>query len=465
MPDADKPRDLIIVGAGPAGMTAAIEAAARGLTVTVLDENPAPGGRIWQALEMREVKDPDDAIGLDIIRQFRASAVDARYGAAVWSIEPDGTVFWSEAGAAHRARGAQVLLATGTTERPLPIPGWTLPGVMTIGAAQIALKTSGLVPEGAVWLAGRGPLLLLYAVQALRAGGHIAGILDLGRTDARRRALRHLPAALTAWRDMAKGIGWRREIAKAGVPWLRASNLRAQGIEALSHISFIAHGRQRTEPAELLLLHDGVMPSVQISRAIGCAHEWHDRQRCWRPITDQWGRTSLPHVLIAGDGAGIGGALAAAASGRIAALAVAYALGRIDMSARDTAALPLFGERARCLAIRPFLDTLYAPRARMLEDNTLVCRCEEVSAGDIRQAARHGCLGLNQLKAFTRCGMGPCQGRMCGPIAAQIMARARSVDVPAVEPFRPRFPVRPVTVGELAALADAALADEDGVPH
>jgi NADPH-dependent 2,4-dienoyl-CoA reductase/sulfur reductase-like enzyme len=454
MPDARNPTDLIIIGAGPAGVSAALETTARGLSVTVLDENPGPGGRIWQALETREVKDSDDEVGLALLRQFRACPADTRYRATVWAIEPDGTVFWSQNGAAHSARGRQILLATGTTERPLPIPGWTLPGVMTVGAAQIALKTSGLVPRGFVWLAGQGPLLLLYAVQALRAGGQIAGIIDLSQPEARGRALRHLPGALLARRDMAKGLAWQREISRAGVRWFRATDLRAEGRQELSQISFITGGKKRLESAEQLLLHDGVVPSVQMSRAVGCAHEWNAMQRSWRPVTDVWGRSSVPHVLIAGDGAGIGGALAAAVSGRIAGLAAAHAVNWITTAARDTAAAPLFAERARHLAIRPFLDTLYAPRAPVLEDGTIVCRCEEVSAGQIRQAAKLGCLGLNQLKAFTRSGMGPCQGRMCGPTAAEVMAQARGVPVQEIEPYRPRFPTKPVTVGELAALAE-----------
>ena len=138
--------DLIIIGAGPAGVSAATEASARGLSVLLLDENPTPGGRIWQALEARGGHDRDDAPGVQALRAFRASTTETRWRAGVWAVESDGTVFWSEDGSARSAQGHCLLLATGTTERPMPIPGWTLPGVMTVGAAQIALKTGGLVP-------------------------------------------------------------------------------------------------------------------------------------------------------------------------------------------------------------------------------------------------------------------------------------------------------------------------------
>jgi NADPH-dependent 2,4-dienoyl-CoA reductase/sulfur reductase-like enzyme len=452
---APRTADLIIVGAGPAGISAAIEARSRGLSVLVLDENTAPGGRIWQALEARGATDADDAAALRIVQAFRACGADARWRATVWAIEPDGAVTWSESGAALAAHGAFVLLATGTTERPLPIPGWTLPGVMTVGAAQIALKTGGLAPTDATWIAGQGPLLLLYAVQALRAGGRLAGVLDLSDPRARWAALAHLPRAARAIADVRRGLLWRQEIARAGVTWVRAGDLRAEGDGQLSRIRFRAGARDRSEPADLLLLHDGVIPSVQITRALGCAHAWDTAQRCWKPVTDAWGVTSVPNLLVAGDGAGVGGMLAATVSGRLAALGVAGALGAINAATRDAAAAPLRAARQRHLALRPFLDVLYAPRPPCLDDATLVCRCEEVTAGQIREAVGVGALGLNQLKAFTRCGMGPCQGRMCGTTAAEVVAAARGVPVAQIEPYRTRFPTKPLTLGELAALRPA----------
>jgi NADPH-dependent 2,4-dienoyl-CoA reductase/sulfur reductase-like enzyme len=237
---------------------------------------------------------------------------------------------------------------------------------------------------------------------------------------------------------------------------LHASELRALGNGALREITFRADGRERREPADLLLLHDGVVPSVQITRALGCEHAWDTAQRCWRSVTDEWGATNLPNILVAGDGAGVSGWQAAGLSGRIAVLGVAAALGKIDAATRDVAAKPLRAAHARALAIRPFLDTLYAPRPPALDDATIVCRCEEVTAGRIREAVRLGCLGLNQLKAFTRCGMGPCQGRMCGLTAADVMAQARNVPVTEIEPYRLRFPTKPLTLGELASLESAA---------
>ena len=445
--------DLLVAGAGPAGMAAATEATERGLSVLVLDENAAPGGRIWQALEARGGSDRAERAGFDLVRRFRACGADLRCRATIWAIESDGQVFWSADGAAHTAHPRRILLATGTTERAVPVAGWTLPGVMTVGAAQIALKTGGLVPHGATWIAGQGPLILLYAVQAIRAGGDIAGIIDLAPRQW--SFLPHVPAALRSTGDLARGLLWRRAIAKAGVPWLRADTIRAEGRSELERIVIATSGRERVEIADTLLLHDGVMPSTQMTRAIGCAHAWHETSRYWYPVTDDWGATSEPFIYVAGDGAGIAGAEAAATGGRLAALGIAHELGRIDLTTRDDAARRLRATRRKQLAIRPLLEAAYPPLTLPVADGTLVCRCEEVTAGEIRDAARHGCLGMNQLKAYTRCGMGPCQGRTCGVIAAEILAAARKCPVPAVEPLRTRFPTKPLRLHELAALTDA----------
>jgi NADPH-dependent 2,4-dienoyl-CoA reductase/sulfur reductase-like enzyme len=441
--------DLVIIGAGPAGLAAGVEAARRGLRTLLLDENSAPGGRIWQALEHRGASDADEAAGLDLIRGFASSGAQVRYGAGVWGIEPDGVVFWSQDGVAHSLRARRILLATGTTERPMPIQGWTLPGVMTVGAAQIALKTGGLLPTGNTWIAGQGPLTVLYAAQAIRAGGRLAGILDLSSRSGRWRALRYLPGAIG---DVQKGRRWLGEIRRARVKVIRATDLRAEGDGALHQISFSAGGRQRTEPADTLLLHDGVVPSIQITRALGCAHTWNEQQRCWWPEVDGWGETTVPGVVVAGDGAGVGGANSAVLSGQIAAIGSACALGFIDAATRDRDAAPLRARHRSAIASRPFIDALFAPRPIDPDDDVLICRCEEVTAGAVRDAVKLGCQGPRQLKAFTRCGMGPCQGRMCGPAVADVLARARGLHARDVEPYRARFPARPLTVGELAGL-------------
>jgi bacterioferritin-associated ferredoxin len=188
------------------------------------------------------------------------------------------------------------------------------------------------------------------------------------------------------------------------------------------------------------------------------AHAWDEAQLCWRPVVDEWGRTELLNVAIAGDAAGIAGAGAAALTGRLAALDAAHLIGRIDTAERGRRAAPIRAILARERAIRPFLDALYRPADGVLDppDEVTVCRCEEVTAGQIRRAVRLGAPGPNQVKAFVRCGMGPCQGRLCGPVASTVIARARGLPVAEIGAFRPRAPYKPITVGALAGASLAA---------
>lgn len=448
---------LVILGAGPAGMAAALEARARGIEVLLLDENAGPGGQVHRAVggfyrpERGAPGAAQAAEGLRLIEALRASGAEARFGATLWSVEQDLTVTWSEGGAAQQARAGVLLLCAGATERPVPIPGWTLPGVMGVGAAQILLKSAGMLPEGRVWLAGQGPLMWLYAAQVLAKGGVLAGLLDLSPPGAWKRAAWHLPRALAAPWYLAQGLGWMRRVRRAGVPVIRVRDLAAEGMDRLAHIVFDG----RREAADLLLLHDGVVPNTQVTRAIqGCAHEWDAAQASLRPVLDEWGSTTRPGVLVAGDGGGVAGARAAALSGRIAALEAARHLGLLSAEQRDAAGGPLLLKRGVELAPRGFLDALYPPLpAARIADETILCRCEEVTAGRVRAAAALGAQGPNQLKAYLRAGMGACQGRVCGPAVQAVMAEARGVEAASLDGLRTRFPTKPVTVAELASLA------------
>ncbi len=453
--------DLAIIGAGPAGLAAAVRARSLGLAVTLLDEQPAPGGQIWRAIEARmaavsDLRHGDDAAGLALVRAFRASGATYLPGRQVWQVEPGFSVYASTGGKSEKLQARAILLATGAQERPVPFPGWTLPGVMTVGAAQILLKTSGQVPDTPVLIAGTGPLILLYACQLLDAGGQIAGILDTAPRENRAAALRYAPRALANYRDLVRGLGWLRRIRAAGIPVVRnVRRLAANGTDALESVRYeTASGAQKTISAQLLLVHEGVIPSIHMPLAFGCAYRWQEDQRCFAPIVDEWGESSVAALSIAGDGAGIGGAAAASLKGEIAAVGAAQKLGKIDSATVAATAAPLRARLRRALATRPLLDALYRPRQEVLtpDDDTIVCRCEEVSAGQIRAAASVGIVGPNQIKAFTRSGMGPCQGRQCGHAVSAILGETSGATMDAIGFYRLRSPLKPVTLGELAAL-------------
>jgi len=459
--------ELAVIGAGPAGLAAATLAAELGVEAVVFDEQPAPGGQIYRNVEANSADGASGRLALlgedypggrEIAEAFRRSGAGYEPGTTVWQADAEGVLGVSRGGAATLVRAARTLIATGALERPVPIPGWTLPGVMGAGAAQTLLKASGLVPQVPTVIAGSGPLVYLVARQLVRAGAPPEVLLVTTPGGRIPGALPHLPGALLAGDYLWKGLGWLRDLRRAGLD-IRSgvSDLRAEGGERLEAVSFTHQGSTHRLEAGLLLLHEGVVPNVQLSMAAGCAHSWDAAQYCWRPDTDTWGASSVTGIAVAGDGAGILGARAARHLGRLAAYDAACRLSRIDAATRDRQAGADRLALARHRRIRPFLDALYGPAPEMRRPaaaDTLVCRCEEVGAGEIRAVVTAGCPGPNQAKAFTRCGMGPCQGRMCGLAVSELIAEQRGVPVAEVGHYRIRFPVKPITVGELAALGN-----------
>lgn len=458
----DETVDLLVIGAGPAGLAAATCAAGQGLSTLLLDEQPSPGGQIYRAVgstpvQHRAILGPDYWHGEALVQAFMASSARYRPRATVWAVQREAEqlfeVAYSVDGQAALQRARHLIVATGAQERPFPIPGWTLPGVLTAGAAQILLKTSAVVPSGPTVLAGAGPLLYLLAWQYLNAGVAVQAILETTPPDRWKQAWPHAWSFLRS-PYLVKGLKLWREV-RAAVPVTSCvSDLRALGGERLQGVRFSAGGHEREMDAELLLLHQGVVPNVNLSRALGLTHEWSESQACWQPQLDDWGASSVPHLSLAGDGAGIAGAQAAEHRGRLAAIHAAWALGHLSITERERIALPHRQALARATRGRAFFEALYRPAdaLRRPEGDTLVCRCEEVTAEQVRQVARSGCPGPNQLKAFLRCGMGPCQGRFCGLTVGELMAAERERPVEEVGYYRVRFPTKPLTLGELASM-------------
>lgn len=447
--------DIAIIGAGPAGMAAATEATTAGASVVLLDEAPRPGGQIYRDIgrsttERRRILGPDYARGAFLVDELTHSEADYRHGATVWHIEalsPGYRLSYSTGSGSRIVDCSSLIVATGALERPMPLPGWTLPGVVTAGALQILLKSAGSVAEDAV-LIGCGPLLLLIAAQMIDAGSPPKAILE---TVPRRRylaALRHLPAALMSPAYLRKGMGLWRRIRQAGVPVYRdAGEIRLEGDRTLACVSFRSGGKRHRIDTTTAGLHHGIVPNQQITRLMRCAHHWDSRQHTFLPNLDDWGETSLSGLYVAGDGASVRGAQSAALSGRLAAI------GATDRARAATPEGQRLRRRVRRDArIRGLLETLYAPAPQALapDDATLVCRCEEISAGEIRHAVRHQARGPNQVKSFLRTGMGPCQGRVCGPAVTQLIAAESGEPMEAVGYFRIRPPLKPLALAELA---------------
>jgi NADPH-dependent 2,4-dienoyl-CoA reductase/sulfur reductase-like enzyme len=446
--------DVLVIGAGPAGMSAALELQTAGLAVTVVDDQPAPGGRIFAAIETRAAHGAEDQAGAALVARFRTGGGSYLPATEVWQIESGPRVFLTREGRASMLEPRFVLLATGAQERPMPFPGWQLPGVMTVGAAQILLKTARQIPNEPVWLAGSGPLLLLYAHQLMAAGGAVAGILDTTPPGRGAASAKLLPAALGyGWRDLVRGLGWLLQM--RGVPIIRdVIAIEATGGDRLAAVRYVARGGASGEIAtSLLLVHDGVVPGLHATLAAACAHRWNPVQRCFEPVLDRFGASSNPAIFVAGDGAAIGGGRAAMLSGRLAAIGIARAADKLSAADAERAAAPLCHGLAAAAGFRRFLDALYPPVEILIPDATLLCRCEEVTAGQVRDALKgRPHLGPDGVKIATRAGMGPCQGRQCGASLTRLVAEAHGARPDDIGFLRIRPPLKPLTLGELAAL-------------
>ena len=447
--------DVAVVGAGPAGLSAAAVTGAAGLTTLLIDEQPAPGGQIWRAAEAAAADPARAALAASYAGAAATIAAARRHatlaaGAEVVDISSDREILWFDKAARRlwQTRARVLLVATGAMERPVPFPGWTLPGVSGVGALQIALKQGGMVPDGPVVLAGQGPLVLLVARQLAAFGVEIAATLDFAPALPSRAALARLPAALADDAGLlANGAALAVRRFLSGTAYRDISHLEALGGERLEAVRFRAAGQIHTLPAGRLAVHDGVIPNTQLTRLLGLPHRWDDAQAAFAAEVDAAGRTPHEGVFVAGDGAGIGGAALAARQGEAAAHAICDALG---VATGPTASID--GRRAR-----HFVDTLYAPRpvSAFATDDTVLCRCEAVTYGAVRRAVELGATGPNRVKTATRCGMGPCQGRICGANLTRLLAAETGRAPGEVGALRIRPPLKPLLLSDYAALATA----------
>jgi glycine/D-amino acid oxidase-like deaminating enzyme len=437
--------DVLVVGAGPAGLSAAIAAAEAGCSVLVLDERDSPGGQYLKPLAPSHAHAAPD-------RQFRQSAalrdralaagIAFRHGATAWGgFAPEEIAALAE-GRNLLIRPKRLILAPGAHERPVPIPGWTLPGVMTTGALQTLARANRVSPAARVVIAGSGPLNLQLACELVEGGVEVAAVLEASPRPGFRAWREHLRLAATA-PDLAwDGARYLATLKRAGVPvrW-GVLPVAAEGQDRFESL-LCSDGTRIAAGACALNL--GFQPETGLARALGCEHRFLDvGLGRLETIADDEGRTSLPAVFAIGDGASIGGARIALARGRLAGLAAARDLGRGAPAEPGT-------RRAlrRAIAFQDALWRIFAAPPfdiAAMPESTTICRCEEVTAGELRAARADGAGSLPALKKATRAGMGRCQGRMCGATVARLTGTAAEPGFAA-----PRAPLKPVPAMALA---------------
>jgi NADPH-dependent 2,4-dienoyl-CoA reductase/sulfur reductase-like enzyme len=463
--------DVVVIGAGPAGTAAALEIDRRGLRATLVEEGPEAGGQVYRpvppgfSLTGARGSGPDYAAGSALRRGLSQSRVETLFGHTVWLVQPGFVTHAFAPAGSTSIRSKSIIVATGTYERVIPMPGWTLPGVIGLGAVTTLLKSQQALPGRRVVVAGCGPLLPLAAAGILKAGGTVVAVVDLNGP---RDFLRASPRALLRPDLAARGIAWMGRILRSRVPvlWRHAVTEVAgsEQVEAVRVSAVDTEGRPkgdvRSFAADALAIGHGLVPATEITRLLGAAHEHRPARGGWVAALDSDLRTSIRGLYVAGDGAGIAGAAAAELRGRLAGLAAARDLGALQSFDEETRGLRRalrraegFGEGMSALMTMKsgLLDTVTA--------DTVVCRCEDVTRREIDAALAQEAGDMNQLKAWTRCGMGPCQGRMCGDTVAGLMASRLGATAP-VEPWTPRPPLRPVPVTAITgeyAYADVPL--------
>ncbi len=450
--------DLVILGAGPAGASAAITAAELGLRAVVLDEQQDAGGQVWRAPSGAETPGDDGARLRD---RLRVSGVTRAFGRRVWLAERGFTVSALGPDGAEDYKAPALIVAAGAHERHVPVPGWTLPGMIGLAAATILLKSQHILPGRRVVVAGVGPLLLLVAGEILRGGGEVAAVIDANR----RRDWFATPLALLSRPDLAgRGAGWVTRLLRAGVPILSRHALRRiEGTDGVTRVfagpigadgTQIA-GPERAFDCDALCMGYGLQSSTEVTRLLGARHAY--QARGWAPVTTAEQLTSVRGLYACGDGAGVQGVAAAPLRGQIAAIAAARDMGRLSASEAENRLVVLQARLGRATRFGEAMARLATPPpnlAASIPAETIVCRCERLSRADLDAAITQGAVTVNDLKSATRCGMGPCGGRMCEYAAAGLIGARTGRTPEEIGQSTARPPLRPVALQALAGSFD-----------
>jgi NADPH-dependent 2,4-dienoyl-CoA reductase/sulfur reductase-like enzyme len=472
--------DLAVVGAGPAGLEAALIAAEAGATVTLIDSYPRPGGQYFKQLPASFTGNAaglPQSEGVALLQRLAAANIQLLADTVVWGAfpAPDHPGGWLLTlygpAAPSRLQARALILATGTYDRPVALPGWTLPGVMTTGAAQTLLKHQRLLPGRRILLSGSGPLQLAVAAQLVGAGAEVVAVLE-GISVSLWQGIQSLPALWGQWARLREGWTYWRILRRAGVPLRTGWSVVEIRGKAEVEEAVIARlddnwrpvaGSEQSIRVDTLLLEYGFTPATQLSRLLGCGHDFRPAWGGWVPRRDDNLQTTCSGVYAVGDGAGVGGAALARVEGRIAGLAAARQVGRLTEPAAEAALARLQPALTRERRFAAMLGELFMPGPglyQLASDETIICRCEEVRLAEIRAAVQSGARTVNEVKGLTRSGMGNCQGRICGELVARAIADeaglpgSDSERIEAAGVFTVRPPVYPLPLAALAATAD-----------
>jgi NADPH-dependent 2,4-dienoyl-CoA reductase/sulfur reductase-like enzyme len=466
--------ELAVIGAGPAGMEAAISAAEAGVKTVLIDAFPQAGGQYYKALPAAfsaDRKTGPEKEGEFLLKMLNGLPVTRLYNALTWGIfKEEGGPGWLITlygpDVPKQVHAGRLVLASGAYDTPVAFPGWTLPGVITCGAALIMLKNQRTAPFKRALLSGTGPLLLSGAAHLIDAGVQVVAVCETNRLPA--RAIGYGPTMLGEWQRLSEGASYLSKMARNQASYKMGwSVVEAHGTEQVEEavIAKISQsgspipGTQQTLKVDTLVCGYGLTPNSGLARMIGCKFEYRLQQGGWVVQRDGTMQTSLAGVYAVGDCAGIGGAEAARLEGRIAGTAAALECGHISKEKAGEFYGLIRGALAQQRRFGKLLGDLFTPQPGLISlahDDTIVCRCEEITLGEVKAAVATGARTIGEVKMVTRVGMGNCQGRMCehsvlNAILRELVDEKSTPGTVGMYSIRP--PLQPLPVGVLAEAA------------
>lgn len=452
--------ELVIVGSGPAGLSAALAARETGAPVTLLDAYPVPGGQYFRQPPERLSKKMNhhQSEGRETWQKALAAGVEILPNILVWGGTAEKVLYTSTPQGSGTIQAKALILATGAYERPAAFPGWTLPGVLMTGGAQTLLY-QGVLPGKRVLLAGTGPLQLVVAKKLLDAGAEVAAVLE-GTSGLIAKGVRHALDAWGQWERLSEGASAMATLIRHAVPYrmgwgiLEAhgdSEVQGATIARLDESWRPIPGSEQQVDCDTVCIGFGFVPFNTLGRVLGAGQVWDFSLGGEVPQRDENLQTSVPGLWAAGDGAGIGGVRMSQIEGRIAGLAAAASLG-YGAKAMAEERRKLEPALRREKAFQKMYAGLFTPGPGLFElakDDTLVCRCEGATLAKVRSAVMMGANSFGEIKSYTRAGMGECQGRMCGQEVIHLIAKLTGKKPGEVGAANARFPVFPLPIQSL----------------
>lgn len=445
---------VVIIGAGPAGLSAAEEAAVHGLAVDVVEESARLGGQYFRSRQT--------SLRPGSPRHFSAARTGARVrvGTVMVDAEPGAVVVWSSDLGTEALPYDALVVATGAYDRPVSIPGWTLPGVVTAGGAHTLAKAYGLAPGRRMVVAGAGPFLLSVST-ALATHGYDVETFDATPWSAVVRGTLVLAQHPTY---LLQGAWLTGKLLRHGESVHHGQMITAiHGTERVEAVSVAAvdadwaprPGTERVIDADGVCLGFGFVPSLEIAQLLGCDIRYSRRTSDYSVVTDPWMRCSEERIYAAGEVTGIAGVESAVVEGRLAALAAARDLHAITPVAFSRRAHPLMTKLSRLRGWARWMAATYRVRPALwslASEATVICRCEDVTLSAVQDALGFNLAEPVSVKAATRAGMGLCQGRICSFVLTE-MLRARHGYLPPEDgrPWSIRPPIKPVPLSSWPA--------------